>query len=165
MKFEFCAHSARLLRKLDHVFLWILSNNTGLQQCSIEKSKENFNDQQCFAFTLCSLPGQLKPKFKQIVTILLKSLLKSLRLYFKITGKAQTPNISQMCCRIKILSAFGLFNFHRESLISALNYKCRKCKYNFREDLASLQCNSVTKVCCNNVTVQMPYKGDKQESV
>ena len=30
MKFEFCAHSARLLRKLDHVFLWILNNNTGL---------------------------------------------------------------------------------------------------------------------------------------
>ena len=30
IKFEFCAHSARLLRKLDHVFLWILSNNTGL---------------------------------------------------------------------------------------------------------------------------------------
>ena len=44
MKFEFCAHSAKLLRKLDHVFLWILSNNTGLWQCSIEKSKENFND-------------------------------------------------------------------------------------------------------------------------
>ena len=30
MKFEFCAHSARLLRKLDHVLLWILSTNTGL---------------------------------------------------------------------------------------------------------------------------------------
>ena len=26
MKFEFCAHSARLLRKFDHVLLWILSN-------------------------------------------------------------------------------------------------------------------------------------------
>ena len=35
MKFEFCAHSARLLRKLDHVLLWILSTNTGLWQCSI----------------------------------------------------------------------------------------------------------------------------------
>ena len=30
MKFEFCANSAMLLRKLDHVFLWILSNNTGV---------------------------------------------------------------------------------------------------------------------------------------
>ena len=30
MKFEFCAQSARLLRKLDHVLLWILSTNTGL---------------------------------------------------------------------------------------------------------------------------------------
>ena len=29
-KFEFCAHSARMLRKLDHIFLWILSNNTEL---------------------------------------------------------------------------------------------------------------------------------------
>ena len=35
MKFEFCAHSARLLRKLDHVLFWILSTNTGLWQCSI----------------------------------------------------------------------------------------------------------------------------------
>ena len=35
MKFEFCAHSARLLRKLDHVLLWILSTNTRLRQCSI----------------------------------------------------------------------------------------------------------------------------------
>ena len=30
MKIEFFAHSARLLRTLDHVLLWILSNNTGL---------------------------------------------------------------------------------------------------------------------------------------
>ena len=30
MKFEFFTHSARLLRKLDHVLLWILSTNTGL---------------------------------------------------------------------------------------------------------------------------------------
>ena len=29
MKFKFCAHSARLLRKLDHVLLWILSTDTG----------------------------------------------------------------------------------------------------------------------------------------
>ena len=35
MKFEFCAHLARLLRKLDHVLLWILSTKTGLWQCSI----------------------------------------------------------------------------------------------------------------------------------
>ena len=30
MKFEFSAHSARLLRKLDDVLLWILSTDTGL---------------------------------------------------------------------------------------------------------------------------------------
>ena len=30
MKFEFCSHSARLLRKLDHVLIWILSTNTGM---------------------------------------------------------------------------------------------------------------------------------------
>ena len=30
MKFEFCAHSAKMLRKLGHIFLWILSNSTGL---------------------------------------------------------------------------------------------------------------------------------------
>ena len=35
MKFEFCAHSARLLRKPDHVLLWILSTDTGFCQCSI----------------------------------------------------------------------------------------------------------------------------------
>ena len=28
-QFEYCAHSARLLRKLDHVLLWILSTDTG----------------------------------------------------------------------------------------------------------------------------------------
>ena len=54
------------------------------------QSKENFNDQQCFAFTLCPLPGQLKPKFKcwQLLAglsqfpfkIPFKSLLKSLGL-------------------------------------------------------------------------------------
>ena len=27
---NFCAHSVRLLRKLNHVLLWILSNDTGL---------------------------------------------------------------------------------------------------------------------------------------
>ena len=35
MKFEFCAHSARLLRKHYYFLLWILSTNTGLWQCSI----------------------------------------------------------------------------------------------------------------------------------
>ena len=30
MKFEFCAHSAKLLRKHGHVLLWILSHDTGL---------------------------------------------------------------------------------------------------------------------------------------
>ena len=90
MIFEFCPHSARLLRKLDHVFLRILSNITGLWQCSIEKSKENFNDHQCFAFTLCHLarPAQARIQilttYSWIVTILLKSLLKSLGLYLKI---------------------------------------------------------------------------------
>ena len=32
---NFCTHSARLLRKLNHVLLWILSNDTGLWQCSL----------------------------------------------------------------------------------------------------------------------------------
>ena len=35
MKFEFCAHSARLLRKLDHVLLWTLRTNTEL--CRVKK--------------------------------------------------------------------------------------------------------------------------------
>ena len=35
MKFEFCAHTARLLRKLDQQY-WTVT-----VQCSIEKSKEN----------------------------------------------------------------------------------------------------------------------------
>ena len=41
MKFEFCAHSTRLMTKLDHV-LWILSKNTGLWQCGIEKKQRKF---------------------------------------------------------------------------------------------------------------------------
>ena len=31
---NFCNHSARLLRKLNHILLWILSNDTGLWQCN-----------------------------------------------------------------------------------------------------------------------------------
>ena len=34
---NFCAHSVRLLRKLNHVFLWILSNDTGLWKCRVKK--------------------------------------------------------------------------------------------------------------------------------
>ena len=46
MKFVFCAHSARLLlRKLDHVLLWILStNNIDCDDAESVQSKENFND-------------------------------------------------------------------------------------------------------------------------
>ena len=43
MKFEFCAHSARLLRKLDHVLLWMLSTNTGLWQCRVKKISTTSN--------------------------------------------------------------------------------------------------------------------------
>ena len=39
---NFCAHSARLLRKLDHVMLWILSTNTGLCQRSICADQRKF---------------------------------------------------------------------------------------------------------------------------
>ena len=42
MKFEFCTHLARLLRKLVHVLLLILSTNTD-SAVSVQK-KENFND-------------------------------------------------------------------------------------------------------------------------
>ena len=138
---NFCTNSVRLLRKLDHVLLWILSNETRLLQCSLCAEQRKFQWLAMFCLYTLPLARPAQAKIQMlttsswIVTILLKSLG---LLYFKITGKAQTPNISQMCCRIKILSAFGLFNFHCESLISALNYKCRKCKYNFREDLASL---------------------------
>ena len=41
IKFEFCAHSARLLRKLDPVFLWILSNKTGRWQHSVNSSQNS----------------------------------------------------------------------------------------------------------------------------
>ena len=34
---NFCANSAKLLRKLDHVLLWILSNNTRQLQCRAKK--------------------------------------------------------------------------------------------------------------------------------
>ena len=81
MKFEFCAHSARLLRKLDHVFLWILSNNTGLWQCSIEKSIAMF----CLYTLPLARPAQAEIQMlttsSWIVKILLKSLLESWGLY------------------------------------------------------------------------------------
>ena len=41
IKFEFCAQSARLLRKLDHVLLCILSTNTGL--CRVKKISTTSN--------------------------------------------------------------------------------------------------------------------------
>ena len=34
---NFCANSSRLLRKLDHVLLWILSNDTRLSLCRAKK--------------------------------------------------------------------------------------------------------------------------------
>ena len=45
LKFEFIAYSARLLRKLNHVSLWILSTDTGDSDSAVSvQSKENFND-------------------------------------------------------------------------------------------------------------------------
>ena len=46
IKFEFCAHFARLLRKLDHVLLWTLSMIIGCYTYSAvsAQSKENFNE-------------------------------------------------------------------------------------------------------------------------
>ena len=51
---NFCANSARLLRKLDHVLLWILSNDTRLLQCSLCAKKWKF--QWLAMFCLCNLP-------------------------------------------------------------------------------------------------------------
>ena len=56
MKFEFCAYSARL----DHVFLWILSNNTGLWQCSTEKKKIQWLAIFCLYTLPLARPAQVK---------------------------------------------------------------------------------------------------------
>ena len=85
MEFEFCTHSARLLRKLNHVLLWILSTNTGLWQCSICAEKINF--QWIAMFCLYTLPLarpaqakiQMLTTSSRIVTILFKILFKNLR--------------------------------------------------------------------------------------
>ena len=85
------SHSARLLRELDHVLLWILSTDTGLRQCSICAEWREF--QWLAMFSLYTLPLarhtsvkiQMLTTSSRIVTILLKSLLKSLGLYLKIT--------------------------------------------------------------------------------
>ena len=39
---NFCANSAKLLRKLDHVLLWVLSNDTRLLQCSLYAEQTKF---------------------------------------------------------------------------------------------------------------------------
>ena len=54
MKFEFCTHSTRLLRKLDHVLLCILSTNTWLWQCSVYAEERKF--QWLAMFCLYTLP-------------------------------------------------------------------------------------------------------------
>ena len=53
MKFEFCARSARLLRKHDQILYGYLAPILDRVSAVPAKSKENFNDHQCFAFTLC----------------------------------------------------------------------------------------------------------------
>ena len=81
IKFEFYAHSARLLRKLDHVLLWMLSTNTGLCQCSISAQACLCIVKKISMTSLYSLPltrlAQTKTQMlitsSRIVTILLKS--------------------------------------------------------------------------------------------
>ena len=51
---NFCANSARLLRKLDHVLLWILSNDTRLLQCNLCAEQRKF--QRLAMFCLYTLP-------------------------------------------------------------------------------------------------------------
>ena len=57
---NFWANSSRLLRKLDHVLLWILSNDTKLLQCSLCADQRKFQWLAMFCFY--TLP--IKPKFK-----------------------------------------------------------------------------------------------------
>ena len=62
-KFEFCPHSTRLQRKLDHFFLWILSIIcTGLWQCSIEKKKSKRRAMFCLYNLPLARPDQAKIK-------------------------------------------------------------------------------------------------------
>jgi hypothetical protein len=82
MKFGFYAHSARLLRKLDHVFLLILSNNTGMSTVTgavLKKAKKI--SMASNVLPLHFTKNQMSTTSSLIVTILLKSLLKSLGLY------------------------------------------------------------------------------------
>ena len=85
-----------MLRKLDHVFLWILSTNTGLWQYSICAEERKFQWLAMFCLFTLPLVRPAKAKIQmltmssQIVTILLKSLLKFLGLYrtiFVVTHK------------------------------------------------------------------------------
>ena len=45
----------------------------GCHSAVSSQSKENFNDYQCFAFILCSLPGQLKPDCLKILFKILRT--------------------------------------------------------------------------------------------
>ena len=65
--FDFCANSARLLRKLDHVLLWILSNYTRLLQCSLFAEQRKF--QWLAMFCIYTLPLAMPAQAKsQILT-------------------------------------------------------------------------------------------------
>jgi len=58
----FCANSARLLRKVDHVLLWILSNETRLLQCSLcaEQRKIQWLAMFCLYTLPLARPAQAK---------------------------------------------------------------------------------------------------------
>ena len=66
---NFCANSARLLRKLDHVLLWILSNDTRLLQCSLCPEKWQFQWPSMFYLNTLPLSKPAPAKIQMLTAI------------------------------------------------------------------------------------------------
>ena len=63
---NFCANSARLLRKLDHVLLWILSNDTRLLQCSLCAEQRKFKWLAMFCIYTLHLAREAQAKIQNV---------------------------------------------------------------------------------------------------
>ena len=69
-----CANSAKLLRKIDHVLLWIMGNDTRLLQCSLCAKQRKFQWLAMFCFYTLPLarPAQAKIQILTAICICVK---------------------------------------------------------------------------------------------
>ena len=117
MKFEFCAHSARLLRKLDHVLLWILRTNTGL--CRVKKISITSN-----VLTLHFAPSQARLTISSHLAVAI--LLKPLRTLLENCTSVITSSTISICPHSKHKKGLRSTNYPQALLKAHLG----QCQFN-----------------------------------